>query len=93
MNVLCTISDNGKGFFFYQQFVAPHIGQKAKFRFLPESERNTRVIRKPDYSMTRAAEADAVISEMALLDDKRKLQVEAFDDKLYGELCKSFLLC
>ena len=74
---------DGKGFFYDQDHVTPHIGQKAKFRFLPESERTSRVVRLPSYSKSRKAEADAVIAQMSLLDDFKKIEIEAFDDKLY----------
>lgn len=75
--------DDGRGFFFDQQHVTPHIGTKAKFRFLPESDRQTRVVRKPNYSKSRQKESDEVIRTMTLLDDYKKVQVEAFDDKFY----------
>ena len=77
------VESNGKGFFYFQEFVTPHIGQKAEFRYLPESERETRVIRKPNYSKKRDMEAREVIHQMALLNDTSKVEIEAFDDKLY----------
>lgn len=66
------IDDNGKGFFYEQKFVTPHIGAKAKFRFLPESDREERIVREPVYSESREDEAEAVIAQMALLDDFKK---------------------
>lgn len=77
------IDDNGKGFFYEQKFVTPHIGTKAKFRFLPESDREERIVRGPIYSKTRLSEMEAVIAQMTLLDDYKKIEIEAFDDKLY----------
>lgn len=77
------VESNGKGFFYFQEFVTPHIGQTATFRYLPESERATRVVRPPNYSNSRNAEANQVISQMALLDDISKVEIETFDDKLY----------
>ena len=76
------IDDNGKGFFYEQKFVTPHIGTKAKFRFLPESGRDERIVRAPTYSETRGSEMEAVIAKMATLDDYKKVEIEAFDDKL-----------
>ena len=77
------IDDNGKGFFYEQKFVTPHIGTKAKFRFLPESDRDERIVRAPTYSKSRGSEMEAVIAKMATLDDYKKVEIEAFDDKLY----------
>ena len=77
------IDDNGKGFFYEQKFVTPHIGTKAKFRFLPESDREERIVREPVYTESRESEMEAVIAQMALLDDYKKIEIEAFDDKLY----------
>eukprot|EP00986_Skeletonema_menzelii_P006904 scaffold2616_cov124-Skeletonema_menzelii.AAC.4 len=77
------MEENEKGFFYKQEFVAPHIGQRAKFRFLPESDRADRVVRKPNYSKNREQEIGEVINQMTQLDDFKKVEVEAFDDKLY----------
>ncbi|CAJ1910861.1 unnamed protein product [Cylindrotheca closterium] len=77
------LEDNGSGFFYYQQHVTPHIGEKAKFATaMPEEDRTTRVARAPTYSGSRQAEAIEVIANMAELDDVKKIQVEVFDNKL-----------
>lgn len=76
------LEDNGKGFFYYQEHVAPHIGTTGAFRFLPESERTTRFAAPPNYSNNRRQEMRSVIERMASLDDVKKIQIEAFDDKV-----------
>ena len=63
------MESNGQGFFYEQEFVTPQIGKKAKFRFLPESERTNLVVRDQNYSYTHEAEMEEVIAQMALLDD------------------------
>ena len=87
------MEENGKGFFFRQEFVTPHIGQKARYRFLPESDRVNRVVRKPNYSQNRDQEMEEVINQMALLDDYTKVEIEAFDDKLYttAQIARAFV--
>lgn len=77
------LEDNGKGFFYRQEFVTPHIGQTAKFRYLPELDREHRVAREPTYGRSLEDEMDAVIAEMATLDDFKKVEIEAFDNKLW----------
>lgn len=62
--------------------MTPHIGKTAAFRYLAESERE-RVVREPNYSLTMEAEIREVIGQMSLLDDYSKVEIEAFDDKLY----------
>jgi len=76
------LEDDNRGYFTFQQHVAPHIGQTAKFRFLPETERATRVAADPEYSYFRRAEAKAVIERMRRLNDTLKMEIEIFDDKL-----------
>ena len=76
------LEDNGLGFFYRQEHVTPHIGQLAKFRNLPESDRVTRVAPNPSYTMSRLSEALRTIQYMSQLDDWKKIEVEAFDDKL-----------
>ena len=76
------LEDNDKGFFYYQEHVTPHIGTTAAFRYLPESERSNRVAPAPGYSRNRRQEMRAVIDRMAALDDVKKMQVEAFDNKI-----------
>lgn len=76
------LEDNERGFFFRQEHVTPHIGTMAKFRYIPESDRTTRVAADPGYSRERTAEAMDVINLMAQLDDIKKIEVEVFDDKL-----------
>lgn len=77
------MEDDGRGFFYEQKHVTPHIGTTAKFRFLPESDRTERVVRKPNYTRSRRQEAQQVLDIMAGLDDFKKMEIEAFDDKLY----------
>jgi len=83
------LEDNGKGFFYFQEHVTPQIGQKAKFRFLPESDRTDRTARPPSYEKNsngkrvREQEANAVLDVMSTLDDKKKIEIETFDDKLF----------
>lgn len=76
------LEDNGKGFFYHQEHVAPHIGTTAVFRYLPESERSTRFADPPNYSRRRVREMQTVLDRMASLDDVKKMQVEAFDNKV-----------
>eukprot|EP00977_Amphora_coffeiformis_P003851 scaffold768_cov166-Amphora_coffeaeformis.AAC.9 len=76
------LEDNGKGFFYFQEHVVPHIGSKAKLRNLPEAERKLRVARRPRYSPNRRRETAMVIERMSQLDDLKKIQVEVFDDKI-----------
>ena len=75
------------------QKVTPHIGQKAKFRYLPEIERATRIASRPGYSGNLFNEAQAVIQRMAQLDDMKKIQIEQFDNKLIviGALINGFI--
>lgn len=76
------LEDNDRGFFYYQEHVTPHIGTTAAFRYLPESERTTRVAAVPTYTSNRRREMRAVADRMAALDDIKKMQVEAFDNKV-----------
>ncbi|KAL7567114.1 hypothetical protein ACA910_009442 [Epithemia clementina (nom. ined.)] len=76
------LEDNGKGFFYHQEHVTPHIGRTAKFRYLQEAERTTRVAANPNYSKKRTTEAQTVISRMSQLDDEKKIEIEIFDNKL-----------
>eukprot|EP00956_Cyclotella_meneghiniana_P037429 scaffold138738_cov23-Cyclotella_meneghiniana.AAC.1 len=66
------MEENERGFYYKQEFVTPHIGQKAKFRFLPESDRVNRLVRKPSYSVNRESEIQEVINQMGQLDDYKK---------------------
>mmetsp|Transcript_25218 Transcript_25218/g.69650 ORF Transcript_25218/g.69650 Transcript_25218/m.69650 type:complete len:545 (+) Transcript_25218:109-1743(+) len=87
------LEDDGFGFFYYQQHVTPHIGQKASFFALPEEERKYRVASPPTYSRKRRVEAREVIERMAGLNDVKKMQVEVFDDKIrvLGAIIDSFI--
>jgi hypothetical protein len=76
------LEDNGRGFFYRQEHVTPHIGTTAKFRYVPESERTTRTAPHPSYTKKRLAEAANVIQLMSTLDDYKKIEIEVFDDKL-----------
>jgi hypothetical protein len=76
------LEENGRGFFYYQEHVTPHIGTTAVFRYLPESERTTRYAPDPAYTPNRRKEMRRVVDRMALLDDVKKMQVEAFDNKV-----------
>ena len=73
------LEDNGNGFFYRQEHVAAHIGTRAKFRFVPEEERQTRVAAKPGYSKRRVKESLEVIELMSQLDDYKKVEVEIFE--------------
>ena len=73
------LEDNGKGFFYRQEHVTPHIGTLAKLRFLPESERDAYVAADPDYSKSRIAESLEVTNVMSQLDDMKKVEVEIFE--------------
>jgi hypothetical protein len=77
------LEDNGEGFFYFQEHVTPHIGEKAKFKFLPENDRQQRKAPPPKYSRSRFSEALDVIERMKQLDDIQKIQVEIFDVKTY----------
>ncbi|KAL7571445.1 hypothetical protein ACA910_019202 [Epithemia clementina (nom. ined.)] len=76
------IEDNRLGFFFKQEHVTPHIGLKAKFRFLPESARTTQNAPVPNYSKTYASEIQDVFRRMSQLDDKKKIEIEQHDSKV-----------
>ena len=76
------LEDNNKGFFYYQEHVTPHIGTTGKFRYVPETERASFVAPDPMYQNTRQQGIRSVIDRMAALDDIKKMQVEAFDDKI-----------
>lgn len=75
--------DNGMGFFFQHRHVTPHIGAKGKLRFLSEQDRTDRVAPDPNYDDDRKKESDAVIARMLTLDDRKKVEIETFDSKLY----------
>jgi hypothetical protein len=76
------IENNGKGYFTTQNHITPHIGTKAKFRNLPESDRYYRFAPQPSYSKSRRSEAMVLINAMRKLNDTLKIEVEVFDDKL-----------
>ena len=76
------LEDDGRGFFYYQEHVTPHIGKTAKFHYFPESLRDTTVAPPPSYTRGRRPEMRRVLQRMASLDDVKKMQIEAFDDKL-----------
>jgi hypothetical protein len=76
------VESNGKGYFTIQQHITPHIGAKAKFRNLPESDRFYRNAPPTSYSKSRKSEALVLISAMRALNDTQKIEVEVFDDKL-----------
>lgn len=76
------LEDDGKGFYFYQEHVTAQIGQNAKFRNIPETDRHTRVAAHPTYSRSRRREARDVVRLMRTLDDTKKIQIEIFDNKL-----------
>mmetsp|Transcript_27820 Transcript_27820/g.47290 ORF Transcript_27820/g.47290 Transcript_27820/m.47290 type:complete len:563 (+) Transcript_27820:224-1912(+) len=76
------LEDNGKGFFYRQEHITPHIGSRAKFRYLSEADRDLRVASDPGYSNKRLSESLQVIELMSNLDDTAKVEVEVFDDKL-----------
>ena len=65
-----------------EEHVAPHIGITAAFRDLPESERTTRTAAPLNHSSHRIQETRDVIDRMATLDYVKKMQVEAFDNKI-----------
>lgn len=77
------LENDGMGFFFKHLHVTPHIGLKGKLRFLPESDRTTRRAKDPKYSADRKKESEAVIETMRGLNDKKKVEIETFDNKLY----------
>jgi len=66
------LESDGKGYFCFQQHVTPHIGERASFRNLPESDRINRVASPPDYTISREKESKALIERMAIIDDKKK---------------------
>jgi hypothetical protein len=74
--------DNDKGFFYYQEHVTPHIGATAAFRYVPESDRASRTAPPPKYTPSRVKEMRSLLLRMAALDDVKKMQVEAFDNKV-----------
>mmetsp|Transcript_3777 Transcript_3777/g.11176 ORF Transcript_3777/g.11176 Transcript_3777/m.11176 type:complete len:712 (-) Transcript_3777:183-2318(-) len=74
------LEDKGDGFFYRQEHVTPHIGTRAKFRVLPETERAARVAPAPNYDY--AAETELVLARLRSLTDGLKMQVEFHDSKL-----------
>ena len=60
--------------------VTPHIGTTGKPRVLSEAAKDARVAPVPGYNY--AVEAELVLDRLRALDDKKKMQVEWFDDKL-----------
>ena len=69
-----------RGFFVLHQHVTPHIGTTGKTRVLSEAAKDARVAPVPGYNY--AVEAELVLDRLRALDDKKKMQVEWFDDKL-----------
>jgi len=76
------LQDDGRGYFSRGDHVTPHIGQKASFRYLPESDRDLRNAPEPEYKRKRINEATEVYELMAELNDTSKIEIEQFDDKL-----------
>jgi len=87
------LEDDGRGYFSHQQHVTPQIGIKAKFRYLPESEREEMVAPVPDYNLDREKEAKKVLKRIRNINDTHKVEIEQFDDKLLvvGALINSFV--
>lgn len=73
------LEDNGRGFFFRQEHVAPHIGSKGVPRVLTREEINSRKLKDPKYDLK--VEANLVTERLRSLDEKRKVEIEFFDDK------------
>ena len=73
------LEDDGRGFYFRQEHVTPHIGQKAVPRILTRDEINSREVDDPQYNLT--AEAAMVVDRLASIDDRKKMEVELFDNK------------
>ena len=71
---------HGRGFFVLHQHVTPHIGTTGKTRVLSEAAKDARVAPVPGYNY--AVEAELVLDRLKVLDDRKKMQVEWFDDKL-----------
>jgi len=90
------LEDDGRGYYSFQQHVTPHIGQKASFRYLPESAREDIVAPVPAYAEDRRREAIKVYRKMRehRLDYTKKVEIEQFDDKLVvvGALINSFVV-
>jgi hypothetical protein len=78
------LEDDGKGYFVHQVNVAPNVGNTAKFRYLPEEERETRMTVPPEYTLDRYVEAQSIISTMAtaLVNETTRMEVECFDSKM-----------
>ena len=74
------VEDNGKGFFYRQEHVTPHIGKKGVSRFLSSEDRFKRKL--PYHSYDYRKEIPKVLRRMRALDDKRKLEIEFHDNKL-----------
>jgi len=60
--------------------VTPHIGTTGKPRVLSEAAKDARVAPSPKYNY--AVEAELVLDRLRALDDKKKTEVDYFDDKL-----------
>jgi len=73
------LEDNGNGFFYRQEHVTPHIGTKAKPRILTRKEIDSRKLNSPKYDLL--LESDIVVDRLRDLDDKKKMEIEFFDDK------------
>lgn len=74
------VETDGRGFFYQQEHVTPHIGKKGKSRFLIEADRKSRKLPLQTYNLRK--EVSLVLKRMSKLDDKRKMEIEFHDNKL-----------
>ncbi len=74
------LEDNGFGYFTYQQHVTPHIGSIAETAVLTRDQFESRSLEDPNYDYE--VESNLVIERMSQLNDREKMLIEFFDDKL-----------
>uniref|UniRef100_A0A7S2GXC0 Vanadium-dependent haloperoxidase NapH1-like second helical-bundle domain-containing protein n=1 Tax=Helicotheca tamesis TaxID=374047 RepID=A0A7S2GXC0_9STRA len=74
------MESDGRGFFYRQEHVTPHIGLKAVPRVLSRKEVNSRKVEKPLYNLEK--EAGLVTERLSSLDDEKKMAIELFDNKV-----------
>ncbi|KAL3916657.1 MAG: hypothetical protein SGILL_005077 [Bacillariaceae sp.] len=85
------LENDGRGFFFRQEHVTPHIGFTAQPRLFSREEIDSRELEDPKYDLV--LEAELVTKRLQNLDDETKMLVEHFDNKsvVAGTLFRSLI--
>lgn len=74
------LEDNGSGYFTRQEHVTPHIGSMGKTAVLTREDFESRSVQDPCYDYDE--EAMKVMDRLAQLDDRKKMLIEFFDNKI-----------